>query len=122
MLNALFDPYHLGLVHCHFAGHQEYFIISFFDEIHDSKQNSSNGTLRFAASHLRLICLTMSHKKDAMLKYELIYLLISCVVVLMGRNSSLMIATVLLMICVKATFDLGHRKNKRHFYPSFLLF
>ena len=35
---------------------------SFFDDIHISKQN--NPKLRFAASHLGLFCLPMSHKKD----------------------------------------------------------
>ena len=45
-----------------------FIFISFFDEIHKSKQNSPDGTPRSAASHLGLFCLPMSHKKDAMLR------------------------------------------------------
>ena len=48
-----------------FKGYQELFfiLISFFNKIFVSKQNSP----RFAASHLDLFCLPMSHKKDARL-------------------------------------------------------
>ena len=34
---------------------------------------ASDGTPRFAASHLGLFCLTMSHKKDARLIYGLTF-------------------------------------------------
>ena len=40
---------------------------SFFDKIHVSKQNSPRWDASFAASHLGLFCLPMSHKKDARL-------------------------------------------------------
>ena len=48
-----------------FKGYQELFfiLISFFNKMFVSKQNSP----RFAASHLDLFCLPMSHKKDARL-------------------------------------------------------
>ena len=45
-----------------FLGVLDVFFISFFNEI------APDGTPRSAASHLRLCCLPMSHKKDALLK------------------------------------------------------
>ena len=42
-----------------------FILISFFDKIFVSKQN--NPRWHFAASHLGLFCLPMSHKKDARL-------------------------------------------------------
>ena len=43
------------------------FSFLFFDENQVSKQKASDGTPHFAASHLGLFCLLMSHKMDARL-------------------------------------------------------
>ena len=40
--------------------------ISFFNDIH-ANRIAANGTPHFAASHLGLLCLPMSHKKDVRL-------------------------------------------------------
>ena len=42
---------------------------SFFDENHLSNRIAPDGTPRFAASHLGLFCLPMSHEKEARLKW-----------------------------------------------------
>ena len=67
--NELSHPYQFGWAHLHFYGHQDFlfFFISFFDENQLSKQNSPRWTPLSVASHLRLFCLLMSHRKDARL-------------------------------------------------------
>ena len=42
-------------------------LVSYFDEIDVSKQNSPNGMPHFVASHPGLFCLPLSHEKDARL-------------------------------------------------------
>ena len=67
MTSGLAHPYHLDESTFNFRDIRSSFFISisFFKENHASKQNSLDGILRFAASHLGLFCLSMSHKKDA---------------------------------------------------------
>ena len=64
--NGLSHPYHLNKSTLILKGIRSNlsFLFPFFDEIHVSKQNRSDGTPRFVASHLGLFCLPMSHKKD----------------------------------------------------------
>ena len=44
-----------------------FIFISFFDEIHKTNRIAPDGMTCFAASHLGLLCLRMSHKKDVRL-------------------------------------------------------
>ena len=86
--------------------------ISFFNEIHKSKQNSTrwdaaDGATRFAASHL-LLYFPMSHKKDARLIWVKEYLLLSS-----SRNNfmrrysdeggRLKVFTVIIWLCLQET-------------------
>ena len=48
-----------------FFGASGMFFFSFFDEILWANRIALDGTPRFAASHLGLFCLPLSHKKDA---------------------------------------------------------
>ena len=53
--NELSHPYHLD--------ESIFIFISFFDQNHLSKQNGPHGALLYAALHVGLLCLPMSHKK-----------------------------------------------------------
>ena len=65
MINGLSHHYHLGESTVSFTGIGSSFkiFIQFLDEFSHSKQNSPEGMLRSAASHLGLNCLNMCLKK-----------------------------------------------------------
>ena len=50
-----------------------FIFISFFDEFMSANRIAPDGAPRFAASHLGLFCLPLSHKKDARLIYFIFY-------------------------------------------------
>ena len=71
--NGLSHPYHLDgstFIFTDIRGIFFHIFISFFDEIHKISKIAPDGKPRFAASHLRLFCLPMSHKKNARLIWD----------------------------------------------------
>ena len=80
--NGISHPYHLD---------ESIFVLSssirsnssFFNENHVSKQKSSRLDTTFAASHLGLFCLAVSHKKDARLIWVKVVLsfIVKCLLV-----------------------------------------
>ena len=78
MSSGLSHPYQLSGSTFVFRGFRSNFsfLFHFFDENHVSKQNSPSWDAAsfFVASHLRLFCLTLSHKKNS--ESELGYVLI----------------------------------------------
>ena len=71
MTNGLSHPYHLDESTFIFRGIRSdfSFLFHFSMKIMSANRIAPDGTLRFAASHLGLFCLPMSHKKDAMLMW-----------------------------------------------------
>ena len=70
LTTGLSHPYHLDVSTFNFGGIGSDFSFSFHFSIRIMKANRIvpyAGTPRFAASHLGLFCLPMSHKKDARL-------------------------------------------------------
>ena len=71
MTNRLSHPYHLDESILIFRGIRSNFsfLFHFSMKIKLANRIAPDGTPRFAASHLGLLCLPMSHKKDARLKW-----------------------------------------------------
>ena len=67
MTNGRSHPYHLAVSTYILRGNGIALYNFFFDEIHEANRIAPDGTPPFAASHMGLFCLPMSHKKDAML-------------------------------------------------------
>ena len=69
MTNGISHPYNLDESTSILRDIRSNFSISFHFSMKNKIANriAPDGTPRFAASHLGLLCLTMSHKKDAML-------------------------------------------------------
>ena len=67
--NGLSHPYHLDESTFRFrdTGSNFLFLFNFSIKFMSANRRAPDGTLRFAASHLGLFCLPMSHKKDARL-------------------------------------------------------
>ena len=65
--NGLSHPYHSDESTFIFWSSGSDLSFSFSEENHESKQIAPDGTPRFAASHLGIFCLPMSHKKGARL-------------------------------------------------------
>ena len=68
-MNGISHPYNLDESIFSFKGTRCYFQFLFYFPIKFMSTNriAPDGTPRFAASHLELFCLHMSHKKDARL-------------------------------------------------------
>ena len=69
--NGISHPYHLDDSTFSFRGNRSVFFYSIFRRKSVIKENriAQDVTPRFAASHLGLFCLPMSHKKDARLMW-----------------------------------------------------
>ena len=84
MTNGFSHPYHLDetilIFRC--IRSKFSFLFHFSMKIISASRIASGGTLRFAASHLGLFCLPMSHKKDA----RLIWVKIMCWLVCKRSN------------------------------------
>ena len=65
--NGLFHPYHLDEFTFIYRGIRSKFLFLFHFSMNIMSANriATDGTMRFAASYLGLLCLPLSHKKDA---------------------------------------------------------